>query len=117
LPLGGDGQHAGMDDRSGRDGVVVVTRDRCPTTVESLGKLSETDPGVAVTVVDNASADGTAAAASDRYPQVVIVRLPANMGAAGRNSGVVLTPCPYIAFSDDDSDPVCDVLELDLRRL
>jgi len=103
LPRGGDGQHAGMDDRSDRVGVVVVTRDRRRTTLDSLGRLLETDPGVPVTVVDNASSDGTAEAVSERYPEVTVVRLPANLGAAGRNSGMALTPCPYIAFSDDDS--------------
>ena len=84
-------------------GVVVVTRDRRRTTLESLGHLFESSPGAPVTVVDNASSDGTADAVSGRYPGATVVRLPANLGAAGRNSGVAVTPCPYIAFSDDDS--------------
>jgi GT2 family glycosyltransferase len=89
--------------RTGRVGVVVVTRDRRRTTLDSLGQLTEASPGVPITVVDNASTDGTADAVTARYPDVTVVRLPANLGAAGRNSGVSVTPCPYIAFSDDDS--------------
>jgi GT2 family glycosyltransferase len=87
----------------GRVGVVVVTRDRRRTTLASLGQLSASNPGTPVTVVDNASTDGTADAVADRYPDITVVRLPANLGAAGRNGGVAVTPCPYIAFADDDS--------------
>jgi GT2 family glycosyltransferase len=32
-----------------------------------------------------------------------VLRLPANLGAAGRNCGVALAGTPYVAFSDDDS--------------
>jgi GT2 family glycosyltransferase len=99
LRLTSAGQHASMDGV----GVVVVTRDRGQTTLESLGHLLEASPDVPVTVVDNASTDGTAGAVSARYPEITVVRLPANLGAAGRNAGVSVTPCPYIAFSDDDS--------------
>jgi GT2 family glycosyltransferase len=93
------GSTAGME----RVGVVVVTRDRCRTTLDSLGHLVDGNPGVPITVVDNASTDGTADAVSARYADVMVVQLPANLGAAGRNCGVSVTPCPYIAFSDDDS--------------
>lgn len=84
-------------------GVVVVTRDRRQNTLESVGHLLELSPGAPVTVVDNASTDGTPDAVRARYSGVTVVRLPANLGAAGRNSGVSVTPCPYVAFSDDDS--------------
>jgi GT2 family glycosyltransferase len=94
-----------------RVGVVVVTRDRRRTTLDSLAKLLESNPGAPVTVVDNASTDGTADAVADRYPEVTVVRLPANLGAAGRNSGVAVTPCPYIAFADDDSWWAPDALD------
>jgi GT2 family glycosyltransferase len=93
------GSTGGME----RVGVVVVTRDRRRTTLDSLGHVIESSPRVPITVVDNASTDGTADAVTARYPEVTVVRLPANLGAAGRNSGVAVTPCPYIAFSDDDS--------------
>ena len=92
-----------MESASARVGVVVVTRDRRANTVESVGRLRELSPGAPVAVVDNASTDGTVEAVRTRFPEVTVVRLPANLGAAGRNSGVSVTPCPYIAFSDDDS--------------
>jgi GT2 family glycosyltransferase len=86
-----------------RVGVVVVTRDRRRTTLDSLAHLIDSNPGAPITMVDNASTDGTADAVTARYPGVTVVRLPANLGAAGRNSGVAVTPRTYIAFSDDDS--------------
>ena len=97
------GSTARMGSGSDRVGVVVVTRNRSRTTIESIGNLRESSPSVPVTVVDNASTDGTADAVRARYPDVTVVQLPANLGAAGRNSGVSVTPSPYIAFSDDDS--------------
>jgi GT2 family glycosyltransferase len=95
----GAGQHAAVD----RVGVVVVTRNRRETTLESLGHLLAVTGAAPVTVVDNASTDGTADAVRSRFPGVRVVRLPTNMGAAGRNSGVAVTPAPNIAFRDDDS--------------
>lgn len=108
-----------MDDRVG---VVVVTRDRRRTTLDSLAQLLDANPDVPVTVVDNASTDGTGDAVADRHPGATVVRLPANLGAAGRNSGVAVTPCPYIAFADDDSwwapralDRAADLLDANPR--
>lgn len=53
-------------------------------------------------VVDNASSDGTADAASS-VPGVEVVRLGRNCGAAARNHAVLRLQTPYVAFSDDDS--------------
>lgn len=86
-----------------RVGVVVVTRNRRETTLRSLGHLLAATGGAPVTVVDNGSHDGTAEAVLSRCSGVRVVRLPTNLGAAGRNSGVAVTSAPYIAFSDDDS--------------
>jgi GT2 family glycosyltransferase len=54
-------------------------------------------------VVDNGSDDGTAAAVRARFPDVQLVVVPANLGAAGRTLGVRALETPYVAFSDDDS--------------
>jgi GT2 family glycosyltransferase len=56
---------------------------------------------VPVIAVDNASHDGTADVVAER-DGVQIIRLPANIGAAGRNLGAVAARTPYIAFCDDD---------------
>jgi glycosyltransferase involved in cell wall biosynthesis len=58
----------------------------------------------AVIILDNASTDGTAdAAEAVPLPEVTVVRLDRNSGAAARNLGVLMATTPYVAFSDDDS--------------
>ena len=54
-------------------------------------------------VVDNASHDGTAEAVRARFPEVTLVPLGTNIGAAGRNAGVARLETTYVAFCDDDA--------------
>jgi GT2 family glycosyltransferase len=84
-------------------GVVVLTHDRAPelvTTLAALGALAERPR---IVVVDNGSADGTSALVRTRFPDVELVRLEVNAGAAGRNAGVARLDTTYIAFCDDDA--------------
>lgn len=63
---------------------VVVTYNRRALLTESLDALArQTRPPDAVTVVDNASSDGTPAFVRDRYPHVDMVELDVNTGGAG----------------------------------
>jgi GT2 family glycosyltransferase len=83
--------------------VVVLTYNRRAevlATLERLGALAERPP---IIVVDNASTDGTAEAVAAAFPEVTLLRLAANLGAAGRNAGVARASTPYVAFSDDDT--------------
>ena len=57
--------------------------------------------GVPVIAVDNGSRDGTADRLA-RYPELELVRLPDNVGAAGRNAGAERARTPYLLFCDDD---------------
>lgn len=73
--------------------VVVVTRDtreltlRCVESV--LAAAAAGEAAIACTVVDNASADGTAEALADRFPEVRVIRNPDNAGyAAACNQGL-----------------------------
>lgn len=77
---------------------VVVTRDRWPDLRRSLPH--HTGP---VVLVDNASADGTARLVRDGFPDVQVIELAENRGAAARNAGVGAARTPYVAFADDDS--------------
>jgi GT2 family glycosyltransferase len=92
-----------MESRGVRVAVVMVTRNRRERTLASVAELQALPERPAVIVVDNASVDGTAPALDDLRPGVRVVRLPVNLGAAGRNCGVALAAAPYVAFSDDDS--------------
>ena len=81
-----------------RVSVVVATRDRRGSLLRTLGRLDHP-----VTVVDNASGDGTAEAVRREHPDVDLVQLPVNAGAVARTVGVRRAAGPYVAFSDDDS--------------
>ncbi|HEX5740335.1 MAG TPA: glycosyltransferase family A protein, partial [Pilimelia sp.] len=78
--------------------VVVATRNRRDTLLRSLAHHR-----VPVVVVDNASTDGTAPAVRAAYPDVCVVPLDRNAGAAARTVGAKLACTPYVAFADDDS--------------
>jgi hypothetical protein len=70
-----------------------------------------------IVAVDNGSQDNTASALAS-FEQVELVRLPQNIGAAGRNTGVDRVHTPYVLFCDDDGwyeadglPVVCDLFE------
>lgn len=86
-----------------RVAVVVVTRNRLPELLTTLGKLRALPERPRVIVVDNDSSDGTVETVRRRCAEVEVVALKENLGAAGRNAGVERVDAPYVAFSDDDS--------------
>lgn len=88
---------------SGDVGVVIATRDRRDSLLRTLGRLTELPERPAVVVVDNASADGSAAAIRARFPSVDVLALDVNRGIGARNLGAAHLRTPVIAFSDDDS--------------
>lgn len=82
----------------GRMTVVVISRDRREGLLAGLTRHE-----APVIVVDNGSRDGTARAVRQSFPDITLVPLRINAGAAARNLGVELAPTPYVAFADDDS--------------
>lgn len=83
--------------------IVVLTCNRREELLASLGRLAALEEPVPICVVDNGSRDGTAEAVAAAFPDLTLLRLPANLGAAGRNHGVARVTTPYVAFSDDDT--------------
>ena len=69
-------------------------------TVRHMNALPE-QPNLVV--VDNASTDGTAERLSALFPDITLIRLKKNIGAAARNTGVRSVATPYVAFCDDDT--------------
>lgn len=92
-----------MSPRDGRVGVVVLTHDRAGDLARTLAHLRALPERPRLIVVDNASQDGTAALLARDFPEVAAIRLPENVGAAGRNAGVRPLGTPYVAFCDDDA--------------
>lgn len=82
--------------------VVVVTADTRELTLGCVGELD--DPAIAaITVVDNASSDGTAEALAERYPHVSVVRLEEPAGySAACNRGATGGVAPLVLFLNSD---------------
>jgi GT2 family glycosyltransferase len=102
----------------GRVTVVIATRNRRPELLRTLARLRALPERPMIIVVDNGSGDGTASAVAADFPDVRVVPLGRNRGAAARNIGVHLARTPYVAFSDDDSwwesgalTRACDLLD------
>lgn len=91
------------DDSAPAVSVVVITRNRRRSLARTLLHLVSADPPVPVIVVDNASVDGSADLVRNLFPQVRLVSLRRNLGAAARNVGVAIAETPLVAFADDDS--------------
>jgi len=83
--------------------VVIATRNRRGELLRTMSRLHELPERPPVIVVDNASTDGSAAAATACFPAAEVISLPRNDGAAARNAGAARAVTRYVAFSDDDS--------------
>jgi GT2 family glycosyltransferase len=84
-------------------GVVIATHNRQASLLRTLAHLRSLPERPPVVVVDNASMDGTAAAVKGEHPDVRLVRLERDLGAAARTIGAGLLQTEAVAFSDDDS--------------
>jgi GT2 family glycosyltransferase len=78
--------------------IVVATRNRRAQLLSTL-PMHE----ARVIVVDNGSTDDTAPAVRREHPEMRLIRVDSNIGAAARNIGAKLAVTPYVAFADDDS--------------
>jgi GT2 family glycosyltransferase len=83
--------------------IVVLTHNRQLEVLRTLGRISRLRIKVPLIVVDNASEDGTPHAIARVFPDVTIVTLSRNIGAAARNAGVRRVATDYVAFCDDDT--------------
>jgi GT2 family glycosyltransferase len=92
-----------MPNADSRIAVVIATRNRAALLGGTLARLTALPERPRVIVVDNGSTDGTAAIARAAGPQVKLISLPHNRGAAARNLGVAAAGGTYVAFADDDS--------------
>lgn len=78
-------------------------REQLAVTLEKLTALNELPKQIIV--VDNGSSDGAGAMVEQRFPQVELVRLDENIGAAARNVGLEHAEAPITLMLDNDSYP------------
>lgn len=83
--------------------VVVLTFNRVAEVLRTLRHVCGMGEARHVIVVDNASTDGTAAEVRRNFPDVLVIRLTQNIGAAARNVGVAAASTPFVALCDDDT--------------
>ena len=76
-------------------------RDALARTLRELAVQGLTD----ITVVDNASADGTTDLLARDFPAIRVIALPSNVGITGYNIGVRRAAGEYVLVLDDDSWP------------
>jgi len=93
--------------------VIVPTRDRKEKLLRLLASVAASDhpaERLEVIVVDNASADGTAAAVRAAFPGYRLISPGTNLwSAGGRNAGAAAARGEFLFFVDDDNilDPAC----------
>ncbi|HEY8099549.1 MAG TPA: glycosyltransferase [Burkholderiaceae bacterium] len=92
-----------MTDISQLLSVVVLTHNRSAELQRTLEKMLALPERPAIVVVDNASFDFTSTLVKTHFPQVKLISLRENIGAAARNIGVQRVQTPYVAFCDDDT--------------
>ena len=83
--------------------MVVLSRDRGDELLSTLERLSALPERPPIVVVDNGSRDASPARVAARFPDVRLIALAGNEGAAARTLGVRAAQTEYVAFSDDDS--------------
>ncbi|MDQ8045644.1 MAG: glycosyltransferase family 2 protein [Solirubrobacteraceae bacterium] len=92
--------------------VVVVTWNGRALLASCLHHLAAQTVPHRVIVVDNASADGTAAWLASDHPEITVVALPENVGfGAGNNRGVEVGTAPYVVLVNNDVDAAPAFLE------
>jgi GT2 family glycosyltransferase len=109
--------HSASADTS-RISLVVLSRNRAGQLRQTLEQAVSLPERPHVIVVDNASDDGSQALVASRFPEVELIALPGNWGAAARNVGARRASTPFVAFADDDTywmpgslQRACDLLE------
>ncbi len=89
--------------------VGILSFNRAAETLQTIGILLESDypdDQLQITVIDNASSDGTPQIIREQYgDRVQVIELPTNQGPVARNRLMLTSTAPFIFMFDDDSAP------------
>ena len=83
--------------------VVILTHNRTAELCRTIDHVRALPERPSIVVVDNASIDATTSIVRARFPDVKLLSLKRNIGAAARNLGVQAVETRYVAFCDDDT--------------
>ncbi|ODT46901.1 MAG: hypothetical protein ABS70_00100 [Nitrospira sp. SCN 59-13] len=83
--------------------IVVLTHNRSTEVLQTVDRLTRLTEPFPIILIDNGSTDDTATAVAQRFPQIRVVALPRNIGAAARNIGIQAAMSPYVVLCDDDT--------------
>jgi glycosyltransferase involved in cell wall biosynthesis len=108
-----------MNSKSPKFSVIIPTynrKDKLKKAIESV--KAQTFSNYEIFVVDDASEDGTSAWVSKNYPDINLIALVENKGAAGaRNEAIKQAQGEYIAFLDSDDQWLPHYLEAHIEVL
>ena len=90
----------GVPKQASRLTLVIVARDDARALLQAVNRALALPERPPVVVVDNGSEDDGAREVKERHPQVKLVRLPFDMGAAAFNVGVERAETAYVAVCD-----------------
>ncbi len=98
---------------------VIATYNRRDVLLETLARLAECGlerDRMEIFVVDNASADGTADAVRQGFPEVTLLALPDNRGSCAKARALPHAKFRYTVTLDDDSWPLGDSVKRMIDR-
>lgn len=89
--------------------MIIVSYNTRELTLKAVETLIENSAGVAMRIVvfDNASADGSAEAVAQRFPEVEVIASPENLGFAAANNRVGATATTlWLCLLNPDTEPI-----------
>jgi glycosyltransferase involved in cell wall biosynthesis len=97
--------------------VIIPTYNRRQFVLTAIASvLNQTYSPYELIVIDDASTDDTVSLITEKYPQLTLIRLPQNQGAAAaRNAGIAVAQGEVIAFLDSDDIWEPNYLEQQVR--
>lgn len=95
---------------AGKITLIIATRDDGAALMAAVERALALPERVPVIVLDNGSSDDSAHEVKARYPQVKLVRVPFDMGAAALNVGAERAETPYVAVCDPQTEWAEDAL-------